>query len=151
MQELKPIKYDKKLSAFDMTNEWPCDDRLTGKLSLDDYDWMDYKFETYFPTKEQGRLVIEVEYFGFATCTMKVDQYHDQHSYTYYHHEFKFDSDIFVKFLKKYMTQHIKQWGKKYAFCGEKLAVELYNNIVKNYKEYRRKAVMKEGESNNEG
>ena len=38
----------------------PFEDRINTKLTLSDYDWMNYVFETEFRTKNQGRLKLRL-------------------------------------------------------------------------------------------
>ena len=131
---LKHIKYDKELSEFDLSMTAPCDDRLMTKVTLDDYDWMDYKFETYFPTKTQGLLHMTLNYVGFVTSYMTVEQKINDKTVT---HTLEFDSDIFIEFIKDFLTKHIAAWDETYAFCGEKEAVEIYNKILDNHTDYK--------------
>ena len=131
-EKLKPIAYDIDLSAFDLSQTAPCDDRLMTRLTLDDYDWMQYTFETWFPTREQGFLYVKVEYIGSTISTMFVEQ--DKK----YIHEVLFDSDLFKNFNQKFLTEHLKQWDTHaYAFCGEQLAVEFFNEILEKNQGYK--------------
>ena len=133
-ERLKPIKYDEKLSEFDLSLTAPCDDRLMTKLTLDDYDWMTYIFETWLPTKAQGMLYVKVEYVGTTSSIMTVVQHNnDNKSVT---HKITFDTDLFQDFIKDYMTKHIAQWDSTYAFCGEQEAVNFFNTIINNPIDY---------------
>lgn len=133
-ERLQPIKYDEKLSEFDLTLTAPCDDRLMTKLTLDDYDWMTYIFETWLPTKTQGMLYVKVEYVGTTTSMVIVTQHrNDNNSVT---HKILFDTDLFKDFIKNYMTKHIAQWDSTYAFCGEEEAVNFFNTILNNHIDY---------------
>ena len=70
MQKLEPIKYDKNLSAFRLSNKI---DEFDTTLVLDDYDWMHYTLSSRMPTKAYGDIRIEFEYLGFQACTMRVE------------------------------------------------------------------------------
>ena len=48
MQTLKPILYDKELSAFKLSNDI---DIFDTNLFLEDYDWMNYTLSSSMPTK----------------------------------------------------------------------------------------------------
>lgn len=50
----------------------PFEDRINTKLTLSDYDWMNYVFETEFRTKNQGRLKVEIKYYGSKESEMNV-------------------------------------------------------------------------------
>ena len=132
-EPLKPIRYDDTLSEFDLNLTAPCDDRLMTKLTLDDYDWMTYTFETWLPTKKQGLLKVKVEYIGATTCTMIVTQHHENQIIR---HKIIFNSDIFKDFIRDFMTKHIAQWDSTYAFCGEEEAVNFFNTILEKKSDY---------------
>ena len=131
---LKKIDYDENLTQFDLTKTAPCDDRLITKVTLDDYDWMKYMFETWFPTKEQGFLYIKITYSGFIQSDMEVEQTINGKKYN---HTIRFDTELFKNFIKDFLTKHVAQWDNSYAFSGEKEAVEFYNQILDNILEYK--------------
>lgn len=133
--KLKPIFYDPELTEFNLEQQAPCDDRLITELHLEDYDWMSYQFKTYLPTKKQGFLDITIEYFGLISSTMIVKQ--NTQNNENFTHLITFNSDIFITFLIEYMTQHMKQWSSEYVFCGEELAIELFNNILTKATDYK--------------
>ena len=135
VSKLQPIPYDIELTAFDLSQTEPCDDRLITELHLSDYDWMDYKFIVYLPTKTQGFLTTKMEYFGTITSEMIVEQtLSDKEKYT---HKIVFDTHLFVNFIKRYMKAHLEQWDSTYAFCGEAMAVEFFNTIINNHLSYQ--------------
>lgn len=134
MNKLSKINYDEDYSEFDLSQTAPCDDRLVTKVTLDDYDWMEYTFETYFPTKAQGFLYVKIEYCGFIESQMIVKQRIDDKKYI---HIITFSTDIFIEFIKDFLTKHIAQWDNTYAFSGEQEAVEIYNKILDNAITYK--------------
>jgi len=134
VEKLVPIQYDEKLTEFNLEENKNCDDRIETLLILHDYDWMNYKFITILPTKKQGYLKVEIEYFGTSTSIMKVWQTINEKVYI---HEIDFDAYIFIDFVKDYMTKHIQNWEDTYAFCGEKEAIEIFNKILNNVKNYK--------------
>lgn len=133
-ERLKLIKYDENLSEFDLSLTTPCNDRLMTKLTLDDYDWMTYTFEGWLPTKTQGLLYVKVEYVGTTSSTMTVTQYQNDNESVI--HKITFDTDLFIDFIKDYMTKHIAQWDSEYAFCGEEETVNFFNAIINNHTDY---------------
>ncbi len=127
---LQKIEYDPELSAFKLEKNTNVPDRIETKLVLNDYDWMSYSFYTFFPTKEQGALKIKIEYFGTGSCMMTVTQDFQSKSRC---HVFEFDANVFKDFLIKFMTKHIDSWNSSFAFCGEELAVEIFNAVLDNH------------------
>lgn len=135
ISKLKPIVYDPELTEFDLSMTEPCDDRLITELHLSDYDWMDYQFVVYLPTKKQGFLTATMKYFGTTTSEMEVKQILDDH--TTYLHKIIFPTDIFIDYLKQFMTAHLEQWNTTYAFCGEELAVKFFNAVLSSASAYQ--------------
>ena len=134
MEKLLPIEFDNKLSNFNLEENKECPDRIETRLVLHDYDWMIYKFGTILPTKHQGYLKVTIEYFGSQISIMKVWQTINEKIYI---HEITFNTIIFIDFLKDFMTKHIQSWDNTYAFCGEKEAIEIFNKILNNAKDYK--------------
>ena len=139
----KPLVYDVELSDFDLGLPLP-ENRITTTLTLDDYDWMYYTLNTQFPTKEQGFLNISIRYFGTTESVMLVTKYNNTKDYYAYYtkdsvrekqdsYKYSFDSKIFADFIKKFLTRHMEQWDSHYAFCGEDLAIELFNTVLEKY------------------
>ena len=54
-----------------------------------------------------------------------------------YIHIITFSTDIFIEFIKDFLTKHIAQWDNTYAFSGEQEAVEVYNKILDNAITYK--------------
>ena len=137
LENLKPIKWDKKYTAFDFSFTPLCPDRIITKLTLDDYDWMQYVFEAWLPTKEQGLLHMKAEYFGSTVCTLKVIQEKSRGDEIYNKeiiHEIKFKTELFEAFITDFMKKHIAQWHETYAFNGGEEAVKFYNRILRSVK-----------------
>ena len=108
------------------------DDRTNTYLQLNDYDWMSYKLSTRFKTEKQGVLNIEFEYFGTNRSLMKVSQILNNDKKQF---EISYDTDIFIKYLKKFLKSHMKQWDDKYAFNGEDIVLEFYNEVIQKGKD----------------
>ena len=108
------------------------DDRTNTYLQLNDYDWMSYKLSTRFKTEKQGVLNIEFEYFGTNRSLMKVSQILNNDKKQF---EISYDTDIFIKYLKKFLKSHMKQWDDKYAFNGEDIVLKFYNEVIEKGKD----------------
>lgn len=120
---LKEIKAEDLLFSNEIE-----DDRTNTYLTLNDYDWMDYQLQTRFRTEEQGTLHVVFEYYGFNTSDMKVEQILNNETKEY---NFRYSSDIYVKYLTKYLEKHIQSWNSKYAFNGEEEVIDFFNEVLK--------------------
>lgn len=118
---LQPIEAKDLLFTDETTDE-----RTNTYLTLYDYEWMQYILKTRFHTEKQGNLDVEFMYFGSTIAEMYVDNRSNGEHYTY-----QFQSHIFIKYIKRYLKKHIKQWRKKYAFNGEEIAIDLYNEVLR--------------------
>lgn len=134
MEKLKPIPYDTTLSHFNLYRNPDADDRLETVLKLCDYSWMEYKLTSFFPTKDYGDLDINFIYSGTTLSEMNIKQTLDNH--VYFHH-IEFESRLFEKYIVMFMKKHISSWKSKYAFCGEKIVLEFYNEVLKNNVKYK--------------
>jgi hypothetical protein len=104
------------------------DDRTNTYLTLNDYDWMDYQLSTKFKTKKQGTLHVSFEFYGTDESIMKVEQTKrkilvNKFTYTY-------PTEIFQRYITKYMLKHIAAWDDKYAFNGEKFVIDFFNEVI---------------------
>ena len=133
MEKLKPIPYDDNLTEFALERTPLDNDRLTTDLKLEDYSWMNYELASFFPTKKYGDLDIHFTYSGFGTSKLYIRQTWDNKVCC---HSIIFDYSIFKKYLVIFMEKHIAHWESKYAFCGEKIVVDFYNEVLENYIEY---------------
>ena len=107
------------------------DDRTNTYLHLYDYDWMDYNLSTRFKTESLGILNVKFSYFGMTTSTMEVEQNlgGNIEKITY-----EYSTDIFKKYIVKFLKKHISFWGNKYAFNGEEEVIEFFNDVIENGK-----------------
>lgn len=103
------------------------DDRTNTYLTLNDYDWMDYRLETRFKTEAQGILEISFQYFGMTNSHMIVKQNLNGKQKEY---RYEFSTDVFKYHLIKYMRDHIAGWNSKYAFNGEEQVIEFFNEVI---------------------
>ena len=103
------------------------DDRTNTCLTLNDYDWMDYRLNTKFKTALYGDLQVEFWYFGTNFSTMTVAKIKDNVSEEY---EYIFSSDIFIKYIKQYLKHHLESWDSKYTFNGEDEVLSFYNEVI---------------------
>lgn len=120
----------KKINSEDLifSNEIE-DDRTNTYLNLYDYDWMDYSLTTRFKTEDMGVLNVKFNYFGMTTSTMEVEQtlngITEKATYEY-------STDIFKKYIVKFLEKHIRFWDEKYAFNGEEEVIEFFNDVIEN-------------------
>lgn len=103
------------------------DDRTNTFVQLNDYDWMDYTIRTRFKTAEQGTLDVCFEYCGCAISFMKVCQIRDGKKITY---EYRYDTDLFKKYIIQFLSQHIDAWESEYAFNGEDIVIAFFNEVI---------------------
>ena len=120
-----------KINKKDLIFSDICEDSCTNtQLKLDDYDWMTYTLCTKFRTKEMGILYVTFEYCGFTDSFMNVEQTtpkNKQLSYSYV-----FSSELFKEYLIKFMTTHIESWDTNFAFNGEQIVVDFFNEVLDN-------------------
>ena len=107
-------------------------DRTNTYLQLNDYDWMYYVLNTRFRTENQGLLEVKFEYFGTTISTMQVIQNFNENKERYI---YKYDTEIFQKYISEFLTKHIATWNSKYAFNGEDVVVAFYNEVLGKYSE----------------
>lgn len=117
-----------KIEAKDLifTNEIE-DDRINTFLTLNDYDWMDYQLKTRFNTENLGILDVIFHHFGLTTSVMIVKQRIDDKEREYL---FEYDTEIFKKYLIKFLNLHIESWNSTFAFYGEDIVLEFYNEVI---------------------
>lgn len=97
-------------------------------LVLDDYDWMTYTLTTRFRTKKMGLLNVKFEYCGCTESFMSIQQIMPNNNDFKYN--FRFPTEIFIQYLTKFMNAHVASWQKKYAFDGEEIVLEFYNEVL---------------------
>lgn len=90
----------------------PFEDRINTKLTLSDYDWMNYVFETEFRTKNQGRLKVEIKYYGSKESEMNVKRIDTigVFEYTYFFDEYSCA-----------MKSHFRKFGNQMSGSGNHL------------------------------
>ena len=117
-----------KIRNEDLIFENKCfEDRINTELQLLDYDWMTYNLKTMFPTKNQGKLNVCLEYIGIKDAFMKVKQELDGKIKKI---EYEYDSDIFEKYIIKFMSQHLSQWRNESVFNGGDLVIDFFNDVI---------------------
>ena len=101
-------------------------DRLYSKLILDDRDWMNYILKAAFHTT-YGRFILSFEYFGAKFSTLKVSLKKGDHTNTY---EFEFSTDLFAKYITRYLKDQIRAWETSAVFYAEELVLNFYNEVI---------------------
>ena len=111
-----------KLSLDDLS--YKDDYEPTTYVKLNDYTWMDYRLIFDFETKEGINYNVEFDYFGMVNSKMKVFTNTGlQITYTY-----RFE--IFQKYITRFLLKHIRSWNEEYAFSGEEIALEFFNEVI---------------------
>ena len=103
------------------------DDRVNTYLKLDDFDWMNYELETKFRTEEMGELFVTFQYFGMVTSTMEVLQELNGSRRRWL---YEYSTDIFQKYITRYLAKHIIAWEEEIAFYGEDEVIDFYNEVL---------------------
>ena len=103
------------------------DDRTNTYFHLSDYDWMNYTLETRFRTERMGTLEVQFEYFGSAESVMIINQTFGDISRKI---EYGYPTDIFKKYHVKFLERHIRHWDEEYAFNGEDIVIDFFNEVL---------------------
>ena len=96
-------------------------------LNLADYDWINYTLATSFDTEKMGVLNVKFEYFCMTASTMEVEQTLNDKTETVI---YEYPTDIFQKYIIKFMEKHIRCWNENYAFDGEEEVIEFFNEVL---------------------
>ena len=117
-----------KINKDDLIIDDGCvEDIVSTTLALNDYDWMQYILKTRLHTKDLGVLNIKFEYYGAKDSMMEVEQTLNGATETIV---YEYASDIFKKYIICFMANHIAHWGSKYAFDGEDVILDFYNEVL---------------------
>ena len=107
-------------------------DRIFTNLILMDYDWMHYRIQAEIPFKNGIVMLVEFLYTGTTDSYMTVEIEGESVQYV-------FSTDIFDKYLEKYLDAEKEAIHSKYAFSGEDIVLDFYNEVVANYKSINEK------------
>lgn len=132
MEDLKPINYEDRDAEFDFRRT-PMDYSVTSDLILEDYGWMSYKLLSFLPTRKYGDLRLSFNYFGATYSVLHIKQTMGNKVQS---HRINFNTDMFEKYITMYMEQHIAHWKGEHAFCGEKIVIDFYNEVLMNHIEH---------------
>lgn len=116
----------KKITKNDLILDY-MENCTSTNLIMKDFDWMNYSISTKFETEEMGILYVTFEYFGSNFSTMKVEQVLKEKNKEY---EFKYSTDIFMKYLKMYLEEEIKMIDSTTAFDGEDIVLSFFNEVL---------------------
>ena len=119
-EALKPIVYDKELSAFNITDDI---DIFSTSLELHDYDRMHYVLTVHLPTKVYGDMEIQFDYSGAIFSVMTVKARDEVYV-------LKFNTEIFKEHIIKFLQKQIKTWDGPYGFNGIEETVHFYNAVL---------------------
>ena len=117
-----------KIQNEDLIFENKCfEDRINTKLELSDYSWMTYTLRTGFRTRNQGILKVCFEYIVIKDSFMEVEQELDGKIAKI---KYEYDSEIFQKYIVKFMSQHLSQWENHSVFNGGDLVIDFFNEVI---------------------
>ena len=106
-------------------------DRVFTNLILMDYDWMHYRIQAEIPF-EKIVMLVEFLYIESAESYMTVEIEDKNIQYV-------FPTEIFDKYFEKYLDAEKEAIHGKYAFSGEDIVLECYNEVMANYKSVNEK------------
>ena len=112
-----------KLSLDDLSYEE--DHEPMTYVKLNDHTWMDYRLTFEFTTKEGANYDVEFGYCGTMISSMKVRIFSTNEEIIY-----KYRYEIFQKYITRFLLKHIRNWNEKYAFSGEDIALEFFNEVI---------------------
>lgn len=127
----EPIKLEPlRISDLYFSNQIE-DSCLNTSIRLEDYDWMNYVIKTKFNTLKYGVLNIKFEYIGTGSSFMDVEltRYRGEEEEKYEYH-YDFNTNIFVDNLKEILLGHVNSWDSEFAFSGENLMLNFYNEVL---------------------
>lgn len=125
--ELKVVKFDNALTAFDMSLNGNDDTKFITLITLFDFNWVNYKAEFWLPTKEQGIIYVNTLYAGAVLCDADIVQWHNNEFKKW---KFSYPTTRFKNFLKRYLERQLECVEKRKTFDGSDLVVDLYNDII---------------------
>ncbi len=107
-------------------------DRIFTNLILMDYDWMHYRIQAEIPFENKIVMLIEFLYIGSTDSYMTVEIEGESIQYV-------FSTDIFDKYFEKYLDAEKEAIHGEYAFSGEDIVLEFYNEVMANHKSINEK------------
>ncbi len=134
MYNTEDFKNRKSLTEDDLVLSEPYD-RIFTHLILQDYDWMYYRLIADIPVSKSminKTVRIEFVYSGSNQSRMFVEIRPED-----YRAEITFNSRIFEKYIKAFMTEHLEGWDDEYAFYGGDLILQFFNDVLKNGEEIK--------------
>lgn len=73
-------------------------------------------------------LLVRIQpYRFFIYLFLKVCQIYDGKKITY---EYRYDTDLFKKYIIQFLSQHIYAWDSEYAFNGEDIVIAFFNKVI---------------------
>jgi len=110
-------------------------DRICTYVQLNDYSWMYYRIMSILYTKKYGKLELKFSYTGFQKSEMSVIQSFGEglsreNNVVY---NYVFNSDIFEKYVKRYLEEQLKAWDSEFAFNGGDIVLDFYNEVIENH------------------
>ena len=136
--KLYKIDYDmknpEKSLDYDKAEEKWLDTTDT-RLSLWDYDWINYEMFINVAHREQGLLRIKFRYNASKLSSMYVKQAISEEDYT--RHLYTFPSQMFEEYLKVYLVAQLQAVHKGRWFrMGEPILINFFNDVLDKYTQY---------------
>lgn len=120
-------KIKKEDIVFSNPDDW---DRVYTTVNLDDYDWMQYKLTASFEINAEVLVEATFEYFGCGSWLYIEQRTHETSVY----YKIEFPQEIFQKHIIEFLKKHIASWDEEYAFNGEDLVIDFYNDAIEHGK-----------------
>lgn len=115
-----------KITIYDIADTT---DAVFTKLSLMDYDWLEYDFSATIHTRDNGIIHMAVEYVGTTECRVYVEQSYANDVKYQYDENLKI-ADMVIEFIKTYETVHAESLGTFKAFDNTQITIDFYNKII---------------------
>ena len=107
----------------------PFEECVNTELHLLDNSWMSYQLITEFNTSNQGKMKVTFQYYGTKQSEMVIERCLDgKTEITTY----EYSTEIFEKHITRFMTRHLAAWKDTYAFNGEDLVIDFFNDVIEN-------------------
>ena len=118
------------------------DDRINCTAEFSDYDWMTYRYEMRFPTKNLGMLAVRHEYFGSRTCLMEVRQFLPSRltgsgNNVVVCRAVEYPTEVFMKYMAEDLRKRIEDAESDggFAYYPGELLLDWFNCVVERWKE----------------
>ena len=116
-----------KITIYDISDTT---DAVFTKLSLMDYDWLEYDFSATIHTRDKGIIHITIEYVGTTECRVYAEQSYITNNIKYRYEESLEIADIVIEFIRDYELAHAESLCTSKAFDNTQITIDFYNKII---------------------